>query len=469
MNQNVKALVLNYKVWVIAFFILRLYHITNPPLEVAHNWRQTTVTMAARNFLEEDPTILLPRIDIAGEKTGITAMEFPVLNYLIYLMSLVFGYAHWYGRLINLIVSSFGLIFFYKLIRKYGGESLAFKAGLVLLFSIWFNYSRKIMPDTFSVSLVFIGLHYGSNFLDKKNSYLNLLLYFLFSTIGLLSKLPAAYFFALLPLLMFKKEIVVSTKIKIMLTTLLVAVITGIYYFVWLPHLTNTYGFTHFFMGTSFRQGIQEIYSHLNEALQKFYEEAIGFSGFVIFLFGIRMAIKNKERNLLKIFLLAFIGFLLIIFKSGFAFYHHSYYIIPFTPIMALLAGYALTKIKNKKWALVILICFALESLLKKNADFYIKENNLAILNLEEDLNKFSSKSDLIAINSGNLPTPMYFAHHKGWVETNETLSNSLFVDSLKRKGLKFIVILKKTFSEGDITLTYPVVLENKDYKIYHL
>jgi hypothetical protein len=104
MNPNLKALVLNYKVWVIAFFILRLYHITNPPLEVAHNWRQTTVTMAARNFLEVDPNILLPRIDIAGEKTGITAMEFPILNYLIYLLSLIFGYAHWYGRLINLVI-----------------------------------------------------------------------------------------------------------------------------------------------------------------------------------------------------------------------------------------------------------------------------------------------------------------------------------------------------------------------------
>jgi hypothetical protein len=339
----------------------------------------------------------------------------------------------------------------------------------LLLFSLWFNYSRKIMPDTFSVSFVFIGLYYGSNFLDKKNSYLNLLLYFLFSAIGLLSKLPAAYFFTLMPLLIFKKEIALSNKIKIILTTFLVAIITGAYYFVWLPHVTNTYGFTHFFMGTGFRQGIQEIYSHLNEALQKFYEEAIGFSGLVIFLFGIGMAIKNKERKLLEIFLLAFIGFLLIIFKSGFAFYHHSYYIIPFAPIMALLSGYALTQIKNKKWVLIILICFSLESLLKKNADFYIKENNMAMLNLEEDLNKFSSKNDLIAINSGNVPTPMYFAHRRGWVETNEALTNNAFVDSLKRKGLKFIVILKKTFNDGDISLTYPIVLENKDYKIYIL
>ena len=106
---------LNIKFWIIAFFILRLFHITNPPLEVSHNWRQTTVTMVARNFEEVNNNIFYPRLDIDGDKAGVTGMEFPVFNYLIYLMSLLFGYEHWYGRLINLIVSSFGIYFFYKL------------------------------------------------------------------------------------------------------------------------------------------------------------------------------------------------------------------------------------------------------------------------------------------------------------------------------------------------------------------
>ena len=130
------------RLWIVLFFIVRLYAITDPPLEVAHNWRQTTVTMAARNFYEADNHILYPRIDIAGEKWGITGMEFPVLNYLIYLVSLVFGYAHWYGRLINLVISSFGIFYFYKLAYKYFGYKIAFNAAFLLIFSVWFNYSR---------------------------------------------------------------------------------------------------------------------------------------------------------------------------------------------------------------------------------------------------------------------------------------------------------------------------------------
>jgi len=156
--------------WIGLFFLIRLIGITNPPLEEAHSWRQTTVTMVARNFLEIDNNIFYPRIDIAGDKTGITGMEFPILNYLIYLMAKIFGYQHWYGRLINLIVSSFGIWYFYKLIKKYFDKKAALYSGIILLSSLWFAYSRKIMPDTFSVSLILAGIYYGTNYLDSKQN-----------------------------------------------------------------------------------------------------------------------------------------------------------------------------------------------------------------------------------------------------------------------------------------------------------
>ena len=55
-------LIRDIRFWIILFFIIRLWGITNAPLEVAHNWRQTTVTMVARNFLEIDNNIFFPRI-----------------------------------------------------------------------------------------------------------------------------------------------------------------------------------------------------------------------------------------------------------------------------------------------------------------------------------------------------------------------------------------------------------------------
>ncbi len=103
--------------WIVLFFILRLYGITDPPLEIAHNWRQVCGNMVARNFYEIDNNILYPRIDMSAGKTGIVGTEFPILNYLTYLLSLVFGFKDWFGRLIVLIVSSFGTFYFYKLLK----------------------------------------------------------------------------------------------------------------------------------------------------------------------------------------------------------------------------------------------------------------------------------------------------------------------------------------------------------------
>lgn len=180
-----KTLIRDFRFWILIYFLIRLIGILNPPLEVAHNWRQVTVNMVARNYLEVNANLFYPRVDMAGEKSGITGMEFPLLNYLIFLVSRVFGFDHWYGRLINLIISSIGIYFFYLTIKKFLSPSLAIISGIILLNSIWFSYSRKIMPDTFSVSLTLIGLYFALEYLYTKATILNLLLYILLGRLDL--------------------------------------------------------------------------------------------------------------------------------------------------------------------------------------------------------------------------------------------------------------------------------------------
>lgn len=454
--------------WIVFFFVLRLYGITNPPLEVAHNWRQTTVTMVARNFYEEDSSILYPRIDIAGEKTGITGMELPFLNYLIYLTSVVFGYAHWYGRLINLIVSSLGLLYFYKLVLKYFDLKMAFNATFILLFSVWFNYSRKIMPDTFSMSFGLAGIYYGSNYFDVKSNLNNLILFFALTLAGVLSKLPSAYLLVLFLFFIVNRKHEIRPKLIFFLVGATCMSIVALYYFYWVPYLTNTFGFQHFFMGKSIQKGFIETIQHFGEAAEKFYLEALQIFGFLLFTAGLILATIKKNKQVLSIFGLCFAGFLVIIFKAGFVFYHHSYYIIPFAPVMSLVAAYGLGEIKNKKWAQIILFLIASENLLNKFNDYSIKPDNLEILNLERDLGTCTNKNDLILINSKNVPSPMYFAHRKGWVNSNEIILQKDYVQSLQSKGLKYIVILKKTFG-ADMNLEYQIVFDSKAYKIYKL
>ena len=236
-----RKLFTDIRFWIFILAIVRLYGITNPPLEVAHNWRQTTVSMVARNFVETDANIFYPRIDIAGDKTGITGMEFPIFNYLIYLFSLIFGYDHWYGRLINLVVSSFGIFFFHKLILKYFKPEIAFYAAFILLVSFWLTYSRKIMPDTFASSLVIMSMYYGSNYLDKKQSFGNLALYIFFGLTGILSKLPVAYIWIVYLIWFINPGITKSAKLYFMLATLISIAPAYCWYFIRSINLDSYY------------------------------------------------------------------------------------------------------------------------------------------------------------------------------------------------------------------------------------
>lgn len=455
--------------WIVFFFLIRMYGITNPPLEVAHNWRQTTGTMVTRNFYEGSSNILYPRIDFAGEKTGITGMEFPVLNYIDYLVSEVFGYQHWYGRLINLIVSSFGIWFFFRLLKRYFTQETAFNASIILLASIWFAYSRKIMPDTFAASLVIIGFYYAACFFeDQKRRWLNIMLFALFTLLGVLAKLPAGFLLVLYVLFIFNRQISIHLKIVFFITSGIILAPIAWWYFSWVPYLVEKYQFWHFFMGKSISIGAKELVDNLGDGLKHFYDSALKFIGFGLFLIGLFFAFKKRNKLLLRILGLGFAAFLVIALKAGFTFTHHSYYIIPFVPIMALVAGYGVAGFQKNMVQIILLSAIMLEGTLNQLHDFRLKEHELAFVKLESSLDQVSKRSDLIVVNTIDNPTPIYFAHRKGWVASNDELLNSSFRKDLQQKGCKYIVVLKR-YLGGDLYLELPVALNTRDWVVYRL
>ena len=90
---------------ILLFFVIRLYGIWFPPLETWHSWRQTLTNMMARNMNEGNFSLLYPVVDMGGERTGIIGTEFPLYQSIIAIFNHLFGYEHWYGRLISLIVN----------------------------------------------------------------------------------------------------------------------------------------------------------------------------------------------------------------------------------------------------------------------------------------------------------------------------------------------------------------------------
>lgn len=463
-KETMNMLTNRIEFWIILFFLIRMIGITNPPIEIGHNWRQVTGLMVSRNYLETDANILYPRVDDNQGGTGIIGMEFPLLNYMYFIFAKIFGYTNWYGRLINLIISSFGLFFFYKIVRKYFGHHHALISTLCLIGSIWFAYSRKMMPDTFCISLMLIGVFYGTEYIENGRKR-NIFLYLVFVSLAMLSKIPAGiYLSVFVPLLIYQKSSM--RKVIFYVATLIPLTLTYIWYFMWNPFLSNEYG-NWYNSGKELSIGFNEITSHLGLALEKFY--FCSFSSYVFFAFfiaGLFLMFLKQKTNLIYPFIMVSIVFGIYIFKSGFYFYHHSYYIIPFVPIMALVSGYAISLIKKRWIAITILSLGISESIANQQHDFFNKNEEKYKLKLEAIADSISLKQDLIVINGNGNPQQIYLSHRKGWTCDDSQLSDSIFIKEITKKGCKFMFVNKHSFKER---INLKTVFTNNDYTVYKL
>ena len=450
--------------WIFIFFLVRLIGITAPPLEIGHNWRQVTGLMVTRNYLEVDANIFLPRVDETQGESGIIGMEFPSLNYVYFTITKVFNYTHWYGRLINLIVSSIGLLFFSKIIERFFSHKVAMASTLFLLGSIWFSFSRKMMPDTYCISLMFVGVYYGINYLDRGKT-LNILLYILFTSLAILSKIPAGIYFALLIPMMFWNFSRIH-KVVIASTTIIPLFLTYLWYFLWNPHLSKVYG-NWYNSGKTLPEGFSEIAANLDLVSKNFYFHSFsGYIIFVFFLFGLFQIIQHRNRFFILSVSVLSLVFMIYILKSGFFFYHHNYYIIPFVPVMSLIAGYGIAGI-NKRWIFVACIIIGLsESILNQQHDFFIKESEKYKLELESISDLISSKNDLIAINGNNNPQQLYLAHRKGWTCSDSQITDVSFINNIQKKGCRYIFINKRSC---DKSINKKIIFSNVNYTVYDL
>ena len=458
------------RLWLALFFILHLTTITLPPLELASTWRQTDGLMVARNFYEVDANILYPRVDVGGDKTGIVGCEFPFLNYLIYLLSLIFGYHHWYGRLIDLTVSSIGVYFLYRLVREYIDERTALYTGIIVLASHWFTYCRTNIPDVFSTSLCLIALYYGVRFL-REGGVGRLVVYLVLGWLGCMNKVSAAAILTVMAIPFFDHLVPIRRKVWIGITSLIILGSVYWWYFVWVPYLNDEFGFHgHFFMGLPFTEGLHQIFIELwQPSLKRFVVTPFKYSGFVLFLFG--LFVMSRQRNRLKwlAFALPFLAYVVVVIKSGYGFQLNPYYVIIFIPPMAFVIATGLASISRLWIVIVLLLAIVGEGIGNQIHTFTIREPLRSMTGLEEVLDKHTKRDDRIVINgtSDGDPTPMYFAHRKGLTVANSRFDDPSYKEEFKAMGMQYVVILPLTY--GDVKPELPLVVDTGYARIYRI
>jgi 4-amino-4-deoxy-L-arabinose transferase-like glycosyltransferase len=378
----VKKLLSDIRFWLVLFFLIRIIGITYPPIENTHSWRQCLTASIARNYLEENADIRFPAQDVRDKTTGIIPAEFPVFSYLIFILVKIFGYGHWYGRLLNLLVTSVGIYFFYRAISLRYGERTGFYAALMLTISIWFIFGRKIMPDTFSASLALTGYYFAELFIARRK-IIFLFAMSLFLTLGIMTKLPSVVFLVFLVPIFLDKQVSSRQKFSVIMGCIPGVFFTWLWYFWWNPHLAATFG-NQLYFPYSFSEGFRYFGIYWKEVCTQFTFIAFeGFIGSALCIAGIIMAIMKRQQIVLLTFFCAFLLFGYIVVRSGPTFAMHSYYMVPFIPFMAMLGGYFIAGLKKKMIAMAATGIMIVESFLNQQHDLRYNSNQAYWLQME--------------------------------------------------------------------------------------
>jgi 4-amino-4-deoxy-L-arabinose transferase-like glycosyltransferase len=387
--------------------------------------------MMARNFVQENASFFLPEIDIAGEHEGVIASELPVLQYIMSIFYRLFGFSHWIGRLINLIFSLGGVFCFSESLKIVSrNKQLTFYTGLVLLFSLWFSFARKSMPDTFSVSMAMMAVYGLTLFLYRDRPW-GLLVFGLAAALSMLSKIPAALVLSPAILFLFSSKISVNKKIWMTAVGALALLPVLYWYGYMVPLLVAKYKFELFFP-RSLKQGVEEIWTFRKQAVDKLIFK--GFSSYVLSIMsflGLWIALWKRTKVAAGIFICVVPVFAFYAIKTGLVWATHSYYMVPLVPFMAISIAYLMVKYRSASWLKLFLFIGIVESIAFQWNDYFIRNEKKYMLQLESECNQFSDRNAKVICNGTPNPQLMYFMNRRGWSLDAPELTDHSRIDQL--------------------------------------
>ncbi|HZZ98418.1 MAG TPA: glycosyltransferase family 39 protein [Candidatus Saccharimonadia bacterium] len=202
-------------VLVLAAFIVRLYHVSNPIADW-HSFRQADTASVTREYLKHGVDFLHPTYhDLSNIQSGhdnpqgYRMVEFPLLNgFSATLISLTHQQNNQvlFERFIAIVFSLVGLVSIYGLGSQLSGKRVGlFAAALFAFMPYSVYYSRTILPDGPFLAAITFSLWMFALYAEKKSwaAYLLSLIGFIAAS---LFKPYAVFFYPLFPAIMLYKQ-----------------------------------------------------------------------------------------------------------------------------------------------------------------------------------------------------------------------------------------------------------------------
>ncbi len=403
-------------------------------------------------------------VDETSGGTGIIGMEFPLMYYIQGKLGVLFGFHAGIGRLLNVLISTLGLVYFFALVRRFTSEKTAFYSTLLLMVSCFFMYSRKVMPDTEALAVYLMGIYYFFEAL-RFGRWKDIVLSFMMLSLGLLLKI------SVLPLLAFVVFAYVKTlnepkKPVVFLIPFLSLIPAFIWYFIWNPYLAEHFGSWYNLGGGLMDGGKAFMESPFLLLKQLVFHPFVSYLAFGLCLYGVIRLAKDGVswawKLSLPLFLLLFSGYAL---KSGVIFLTHEYYILPAVPLLAILGGYALSTLGKYAW--VLMFCISMEAIGNQLYDFRLNRSEAYKLGLGRVATRYIPMDALVAINGNSNPQELYLLGRKGWNLADQSLCQKAMVNELTGKGCSYLVINKRTLPS--LPNYGKIIYDGVDYQIIQL
>lgn len=258
-----------------------------------------------------------------------------------------------------------------------------------------------------------------------------------------------------------------GARIRIIGAGVLATAAMAAWYFIWVPWAEKTYQFPLFYP-QSFADGWKQLVEMKNDTFARFYPIALTSKiAFGFCVIGLALAIWKKNWPVLATFGAYSAVLFFFMLKAGISFAGHVYYIIPYVPMMALLAGYGLSQ-AIRSWVIQFLIITAIatEAIYFHKPGFFIPQEDKKYLKLEKITDEHVPKDSRILVNNleGN-PMMMYFAHRRGWTVTDR-MKDTAWLNGEATVGLHYVIIERSRWRDS---LPYPKLFEDNDFQIYKI
>jgi len=428
-------------VWIILNFILHVFFMNRPPNSV-HTWRQSNTLAVARNFYEESMNILKPRVDNRKLTDGVTGMQFPSMEYIFALTYHITGERFWVARFLTWCMFIAGVLGLYAWIKAWlGDEKMAYYSAVIFMFiPELFYHCINPLPDILALSASTWALYFYVKFQEHK-TWQNILFCTLFATLAGLTKIQylAIGFFMVTVFFMNIRRYSMSDILKLGIFGITTVGVSLLWY-KYAVYLIRTSGLFDF--GIEIRPAkdwklIREILEQ--NIISDLPELLLGFTSFVFFVYGLLYIKKVAQHKAYFIPVLVWsMALLLYHFIELSQMKYHQYYMMPYMPILALIAGFGMQKMlehRKKSVKYFSYLCFYLVPVIAViriyparwvTTDHHLPEE-LYNANTRVELQKIVPDKELCLVGpDGSGAIFLYALHKKGHtiLQCNDILSD---------------------------------------------